>query len=269
LSRCCTIVSPLVLTATMRLSRTNRDVATCLILYTPWECSHINCHQAFRVFWSALALPLSKMASSSVPETESSFRHRIQGTCNLVYKTDRSITHYPSEITLHPTPSTRPIELELSADDITIHVLPTIEPGQLLQWDMRLLPWLVVCLSRLCQVYRISRCSDVHLNSRITLKITKKNRISSDRVRLADYLISDVADQTSITINANTQASRSLSFVSTAKRSRTSSQNDSVTVTLKFWGWEEVSHVKTGGHNIDVLHFRWKTRTPQLLLDLR
>jgi hypothetical protein len=104
-----------------------------------------------------------------------------------------------------------------------------------------------------CHLLLTGCCSDVHPDSRITLKITKRNRLSSDRVRIAEYLVSDVADQASMTISASTQASRSISFVSTSKKSRGDSQNDTVAVTLKFWGSKEVRCFTPDGQRLYVL----------------
>lgn len=45
------------------------------------------------------------------------------------------------EITLHPTKSKHPIELEISVNNETIHKLPTIDSGKLLGWDIETYPW--------------------------------------------------------------------------------------------------------------------------------
>ncbi|QRV99392.1 WD40 repeat protein [Ceratobasidium sp. AG-Ba] len=145
------------------------------------------------------------MASGLSSQTPLGMRHRIR------------------EINLHPTPSSRPVELEVLIDDKLIYVLPTVESGQPLHWDMRLLP------------------CDVFPNSRVTLRFTKKNRISSDRLSLAEYIVSDVDGQSSVTIDVSTQFSRPpLSLTPHTKLARESDRKDPPSVTLKFWDRREI-----------------------------
>lgn len=79
-------------------------------------------------------------------------------------------------------------------------------------------------------------CSDVNPNSTVTLKVTEIHKISSDRVGLMNYTISDAGDQTSIEVGATMGASRSFPFRSANK--------EAFTATIKFLHLDKASHAE-------------------------
>ncbi|KAF8595290.1 hypothetical protein BDV93DRAFT_515116 [Ceratobasidium sp. AG-I] len=135
------------------------------------------------------------MSIHSPAAISSSFRHRIQ------------------EISLPPIPSAQAIKLELHVDDKPVHVLPSIDSSHLLRWNMQMFP------------------CDVHLESRVTIKIVEKHRWSTKRIRIAGYQISATAGQTTMDLSTSIAATRPPVLRSSPKPS---TNNDPVVVTLTF-----------------------------------
>ncbi|KAF8598067.1 hypothetical protein BDV93DRAFT_353588 [Ceratobasidium sp. AG-I] len=120
---------------------------------------------------------------TSISRSRFGFRHRIQ------------------EITLSPTPSKYPIELELLIDDTPVYGLPVVAAGNPLRWDLALHP------------------CDVRSDSKIKLKFIEKHFPSQrNRVGYAEYFVVDVGDKASVHFQAGDPTSQSMGLGSSAKR---------------------------------------------------
>ncbi|KAF8598068.1 hypothetical protein BDV93DRAFT_499033 [Ceratobasidium sp. AG-I] len=121
--------------------------------------------------------------ASTPARAKSGFRHRIQ------------------EISLSPTPSKHPIELELLIDGTPVYGLPAVAPGSPLRWSLA------------------SHPCDVQSDSKITLKIIEKHFPSQrNRVGYLEYLVCNVGETASIHLEAGNPTSQSLGFGSANKR---------------------------------------------------
>jgi hypothetical protein len=117
-----------------------------------------------------------------------------------------------AEIELVPVTSTYTTAIKLLVDDAEVQELKPIKKSQSLRWKSLSLPWLEGCINPryLTSTNYFLSCSDVNPDSKVTFQITESRFGVQRNVKMASYLVSEIANNDTISIrrNAPTRASR-------------------------------------------------------------